>query len=199
MSTKPFLITVILIGAVCSARAQTIEVTPYLGYTTSGTLEQTAPEIDELRVTGGFTWGAQFDYFLSSNLGLEASWIQQETALQVSTARGRARLFDIDAGPLHGGLVYHFGNEGATLRPFVLGSAGATFFRASNVPSETKFSWAVGGGVKAYFGERFGVRVQARFSPTRLNASSDEFCGPFGFCADNLNQAEIGAGFVCRF
>ena len=157
-------------------------------------------QIDSLEIRGGFTWGAQLDYFLSPNLGLELSWTQQETALGLTASGRNARLFDVDAGQLHAGVLYQFGGKREGLRPFVLGTFGATFLRASDVASATKFSWAVGGGLKAYLGNHLGLRFQARYDPTRLgDGSSGEFCDPFGFCADTLHQFELGVGVLFRF
>jgi opacity protein-like surface antigen len=108
--------------------------------------------------------------------------------------------FNIDAGQLHGNFVYQFGDESAGVRPYVLGGLGATFFRSDNLQSETKFSWALGGGVKVYVDEQVGIKFQGKYNPTRLNdESSEPFCDPFGFCQSTLNQFELGVGLILRF
>ena len=45
-----------------------------------------------------------------------------------------------------------------------------------------------------------GIRGHFRYKPTVLNdESSGDFCDPFGFCQDTLQQIEIAAGGVIRF
>lgn len=199
----------ILIGAVVlgllllpsPARAQRhYEITPFIGYTTAGDINNIAPEITQLQISSGFTWGAQFGVFFGPNLGVELSWAQQETGLSLSTAAGSATPFDIDAGQLHGNFIYQFGVEDAKVRPYVLAGLGATFFRSAELRSETKLSWAVGGGAKVFLQEHIGIKLQAKYNPTRLgDESAGDFCDPFGFCQGGLNQFEFGGGLILRF
>jgi opacity protein-like surface antigen len=180
--------------------AQEIEITPLLGYTTAGNIERTARVIDNLEIASSFTWGAQAGFFFGSHLGFEVSWAQQETKLRLETGSGRATPFDIDAGQLHGNFIYQFSGEPSRVRPYVLAGLGATFFRSDNLESETKLSWAVGGGAKVFLQEHIGIKLQAKYNPTRLGGDSQgDFCDPFGFCQSTLNQFEIGGGVVFRF
>ena len=55
----------------------------------------------------------------------------------------------------------------AKLRPYALIGFGATN-SSGNDSSVTKFSYGLGGGLKYYFNDSIGVRVQARYSPTYL-------------------------------
>ncbi len=88
----------------------------------------------------------------------------------------------------------------AEVRPYVLAGAGATFFRSDSLESETKFSWGLGGGVKVYFDQWIGIKIQGKYNPTRLDdESSGDFCDPFGFCQSTLNQFELGVGLILRF
>lgn len=97
-------------------------------------------------------------------------------------------------------MTYQWGKEDARLRPFALAGLGAAFLSTSGIPGETKFSWAVGGGVKLRLGERTGIKLQARYAPTRLNdADAAPFCDPLGFCSGTLKQSEFFAGLVLRF
>ena len=199
---------VVLMGAVVwgllllstPARAQHYEITPFIGYTTAGDINNIAPEITQLQIAGGFTWGAQFGVFFGSNMGVELSWAQQETRLKLSTAAGSASPFDIDAGQLHGNFIYQFGEEDARVRPYLLAGLGATFFRSAELRSETKLSWAIGGGAKVFLQEHIGIKLQAKYNPTRLgDESAGDFCDPFGFCQGTLNQFELGGGLILRF
>ena len=76
---------------------------------------------------------------------------------------------------------------------------GATFLSATDLESETKLSWAAGGGLKWFPSKRVGARVQARYAPTVLGDSSSDVCDPFGFCQGSLHQFEFMGGLVLRF
>jgi opacity protein-like surface antigen len=104
------------------------------------------------------------------------------------------------AGQLHGNVVYRFNGADARLQPFAFAGLGATFFRAEDVPSETKFSFGFGGGARYFFARSIGVRGHVRYKPTMLgDTESDDFCDPFGFCQGTLHQVELAAGAVVRF
>lgn len=182
------------------AGAQSYEITPFIGYTTAGDIERIAPEITQLQIAGSFTWGAQFGVFFGPHMGVEVSWIQQETRLRLATTAGSASPFDIDAGQLHGNFIYQFAEEDARVRPYVLAGLGATFFRSAELQSETKLSFALGGGAKIFLQEHIGIKLQAKYNPTRLGGdSAGDFCDPFGFCQGTLNQFEFGGGLILRF
>jgi opacity protein-like surface antigen len=181
------------------AYAQRFEAAGLVGYTTRSSLETVAPGLQSLDIQGGFTWAAQFAYFFSPRFGVEASFARREDPLTLSTSDGTGELFDIDSRQLLGSVVYRFGNENVKLRPFLLGGLGATFFRAEDIPSETKLAWAVGGGVSMVPWPRFGFKLQAKFSPTALNDKGSDFCDPFGFCSSAIQPFELLGGIVFRF
>ena len=104
------------------------------------------------------------------------------------------------AAQLHGSFVYQFGDNEAKVRPYILAGLGTTFFSSSELDTETKFSWALGGGVKTFLTDALGLKFQAKYNPPSLNdESAGDFCDPFGFCSGTLSQFEIGAGVVFRF
>lgn len=181
------------------ASAETFEVAGLVGYTTAGGLEPKAIELDSYSIGGGFTWQGQFGYFVTPHLGVEASWAQREGALTLEIGSQSGELFVIETRQLLASVVYQWAREGAKVRPFVIGGLGATFFRADDIPSETKLAWAVGGGAKISLHRNFGIKLQARYNPTRLNDESSEFCDPFGFCASSVSSFELLSGVVFRF
>jgi hypothetical protein len=181
------------------AWAQRFEAAGLFGYTTSAGLDQVARELEDLEIGGGFTWSGQFDYFFTPRLGIEASWARREGEVTVTTRDGSGVLFDLDADQILGSVVYQWGAEESRIRPFVVGGLGATIFRAEDIPSETKFAWAAGGGLKLYFHRKLGIKVQAKLSSTLLNDESSDFCDPFGFCSSSVNPFELLSGVVFRF
>lgn len=182
------------------ARAQSWEMTPLVGYTPAVTLDRHAPEVDGVDIAGGFTWSFQAGRFLSPNLGVEAVWSEQFSAYRLEAAGGSAELYSISASHLHGNVVYQFGAADARLRPFVFGGGGATFFRARDIATESKFSFGLGGGVKYFPWRTIGFRGHVRYKPTMLDdEDAGDFCDAFGFCQSSLQQFEMMAGAVVRF
>ena len=185
-----------------SSEAQDIEVSPFLGlgYTTSGQLDRVAPGVSGLEISGGLTWGGDVQWFMNRRLAAGLSFARQESRLRLTTAAGSGDLFDLSIGHLHGSLTYQWGAPEAKVRPYALAGVGAAFLSAAGFPGETKLSWAIGGGVKYFLSSRVGLKLQARYAPTRLNdAEAAPFCDPLGFCSGTLNQGEFFGGLVLRF
>jgi hypothetical protein len=194
------LVVLVLTIASVSASAQSWELSGFGGYTSSVALDRHAPELTDLNIRGGFTFGIQAARFMSPHWGIEAVFSQQSSALEAITPAGSAELYGIEIAQLHANLVYQFGDDAARLRPFVFGGAGATFFDALDLDSSTKASFGLGGGVKYFPWSTIGLRGHLKYKPAMLNddAASD-FCEPFGFCQGWLRPIELGAGVTIRF
>jgi opacity protein-like surface antigen len=195
---KRLLALLVVLGA-HPAFAQGFEAELRGGYTTPGGITAAALGIEDLEIGGGFTWGASATYLLSPRYGIEASWTRQGGGLEIETRDGSAELFDTQVDQLQGAFVFQLGSDGARVRPFLTAGAGAAFFAADGLDSETKLSFGFGGGVKWAPAKRWGVRLQARYLPTHLDDTDSEFCDPFGFCQGWLHQFEMSGGIVVRF
>jgi opacity protein-like surface antigen len=193
-------VAVALLAAPLSAGAQSWEVSGLAGVTPSVGLERRAPELTDLSIREGFTWGVQAARALTSAWAVEALWMQQASALEAGTRAGTADMFTMTIGQLHGQAVYHLGRADSRLRPFLLAGAGATFFRADELESETKLSFGLGGGIKYFVSRNIGIRGHFRYKPTMLDDDqAGAFCDPFGFCQRMLNQVELAAAVIVRF
>jgi hypothetical protein len=182
------------------AAAQQIEVAAIAGYTTAVTLDTTADGVDELTIDGGMTWGARGTYFLTSRFGVEAFWNYQRTDLTMSAATGSADLFEMTIQQIVGNVVYRFGRPSRRVQPFVAGGAGAAFFSATDLDSDTRPAWNVGGGVTWLPWARFGVEGRVRYESIQLHErSGTEPCGPFDFCQGALRRVGITGAIVARF
>ena len=191
---------IVLLALSAPAWAQSWELSGVAAHTTSAGLDNQAPELIGLDVRGGFTWGAQLGRSFSRHWGAEVLWTQQSSALRLETGDGSADLFEMTVGQLHGNAVFQFGTVDSRMRPFVFAGVGATFLSGDNLQSETKLSFALGGGVKYFPWKRIGVRGHFRYKPTLLNdEDAGRFCDPFGFCQGTLQQIEFGAGAIVRF
>lgn len=195
-----FVAAMALIGSSAPAQAQSWEVSGLAAFTPSAGLDNQAPELSELNIAGGFTWGIQGARLFGPRWGAELLWTQQASALRLETDDGSADLFTMTIAHLHGEVVYHLGVADAKLRPFVFGGLGATFFRADDLESDTKFSFGLGAGVKYFRWETIGIRAHFRYKPTIMNdEDAGRFCDPFGFCQGTLSQVEFAGGAIVRF
>jgi opacity protein-like surface antigen len=181
------------------AYSQGWEAAALAGYTTPGGLDEDARTVEELKLAGSFTWGANLGYFFSERLGVEASWTRVGSGVELSAAAATQELFDVTIDRLHGSLVYQFGDAASRMRPFMTAGAGASIFGSTDIDTETKLSVGLGAGLKWLASKRLGARLQARYTPTYLNDSGSDFCDPFGFCQDWLHQLELTGGLVFRF
>ena len=139
-----------------AAFAQGLELELRGGYTTPGGLTAGALGVEDLEIAGGFTWGASATYFLSPRYGIEGSWTRQGGGLEIATGDGSAEMFETQVDQLQAAFVYQFGSAEARVRPFLSAGAGAAFYAADGLDSETKLSLALGGGVKWRPAKRWG-------------------------------------------
>lgn len=188
----------LLMIAAGSAPAQSWEASGLAGFTPSVGLEP-APELTEVNIRGGFTWGVQGGRFFTPRWGAEIVWTQQDSALEVATPAGAGDLYLITLSQLHANLVYEFGADGERLRPFVFGGGGATFLSADDLETSTKASFGLGGGLKYFPRASVGVRGQIRYKPTWLKDDAEGVCDPLGFCQAWLQPIELGVAVIIRF
>ena len=177
-------------------------ISPMIGYTTGGGLELGQNDLNDVSVTGGLTWGGQLGLSPKPGFAFEVSWMQQESHLSIA---GRDVL-GLAVGQLHGMFLFEKIAYGAKARPYLLLGAGATFFSPDRgFDTVSKFSWALGGGVKADMGEHLGLKIQAKYNPTYLTDDwGSTWCDPFYGCytvadPDYLDQGEFSAGLMYRF
>ena len=110
----------------------------------------------------------------------------------------------------HGYFAYNFGDTDAAARPYILGGLGATQYGSldtavGEIGGETQFSstWAL--GLKMFPGKNFGIRLEARWTPTYIKSDPEGYwCDPYWGCytvadAEFSNQYELSGGIILRF
>jgi hypothetical protein len=187
------------------ALAGGIEVTPTLGYRWGGefdnlTLDGTGAE---LVLDDAEEYGLIFTFPVTSRVDFEFRWSQQSTDLEPTLANVEAPT-DLTSDSYLGGIVVFFPVESKTIRPFVNFELGATQFDVNNgFSADTGFAYAIGGGSKFYFGDRFGLRVQASYLTGTIPAGQGIFCKSDycyeGSSRNSVSQVELTTGFVFRF
>ena len=194
------LVMTILVVSASAADAQSWDVSAMAGYTLPAELDQAARGVESTSVAGGINWQIATGRNFNPRWGAELLWGQQFASYNVESGGTTGTLFEMTIMQLQGNLLYSFAPTGSRLQPYVLAGLGSTFFSATDLQSETKFSMGFGGGVKMFVKDAIGIRGQFRYTPTFLNDSdATDFCDPFGFCQSVLGQFEITGGVTFRF
>jgi opacity protein-like surface antigen len=194
------LIAIITLSLAVPAAGQSTEIGGAIGYIPSASLDRSAPQFDETAIDGGLAFSFSAVRFLASRWGVEAAFIQQVSAFTFTTGDTKVELYDIDIAHVVGNIVYRFADASAKLRPFVFGGAGAAFFSADDLDSETKVSFGWGGGLAYSVSSSVSVEGRATYRPIVLNDSNaGDFCDAFGYCQSRLQQFDFMAGVKIRF
>ena len=181
--------------------AQSWEISGLAGYTPPSAIDRRARELNQLDVSGGFTWGVQGRG--SSHRDGAPKCV--DAAIVGAAARDHSRL--------HGPVYDHdWATAGAALS---IDSAVRIDARCSRLPSPVlarrsserrrrsvrdQLSLGFGGGVKYFFSRVAGVRGHVRYNrPCSTTHHLATSCDPFGFCQGTLQQVEFAAGAVVRF
>jgi hypothetical protein len=190
------------------SQAREIYISPMAGYTTAGSLELGEADLNDVKVDGGLTWGGQIGFQSSPGFTFEASWMQQESQLVLdrpSPLSPEPLAIDLKVGQLHGNFLFEKIGYGSTTRPYFLIGLGATFFNADgNFDTESRFSFALGAGVKIEASEKIGLKIQGKYNPTYLDEDwGSTWCDPFYGCyqvadPDYLDQGEFAAGLTYK-
>ena len=134
-------------------------ISPFFGYRFGGEVEN--------RDTGatysfedGPAYGVFLDYAPKDYYGrYELLWSHQDSSLDFHGDNGLGKV-DIKIDVIQIGGVLEFGEE--RLRTYVSAHAGATHFSSGDYGDDTKFSFGIGGGVKAFLTKNIYLRADIR-------------------------------------
>jgi hypothetical protein len=201
----------VLIACVAAGLAQVgyaetvhkFEFTPFYGYRFGGDFEdaETGADFD---IDSSPAWGGIFNVGLSELTQFEFYYSHQETELESSDALFEGRqLCDLDVDYYHVGGTYILTTD--AWQPFVVGTLGATHLSpdASGSDSLTRFSVGIGGGVRWFPREHFGLYLAGRAlftfigSDTSIHIENGETT--IHFRSDGLTQVELQAGLIFAF
>jgi hypothetical protein len=206
-----FLTTALLLVAAPVARAQTVEITPLVGYRIGGALSTTAgtgpaASIGEYEVKDSASFGAHLGFRVAADGEIEVLYSRQNTRLETGGLFTGEPLFDLALETWQAGGNYLFGEKGSRLRPYVGVGLGVTRLLPGppSLRDETRFCASFAGGVKVWLGRHLGLRLEARGFFTVLESDSDSFCGSGEGClihvsGSDIDQGELRTGLVLRF
>jgi hypothetical protein len=203
---------VALAGSAAWAQDPRVEISGTAGWTFSDGVN--VGSIDESPITVGpkdaFSWGARLGFMVTPNVEIGGLFNLQSTDLEVE-GFGLAADVSQKVYNYHGYLAYNFGESDASVRPYLLGGLGATQYGSietrlvGNVGGETQFSTTWAAGLKIFPGPNFGIRLEARWTPTYIKSDPEGYwCDPYWGCytvsdAEYSNQYELSGGITLRF
>jgi hypothetical protein len=191
------------------------EATLLAGYRIEGSIStKAAPDVPVLELDNAATFGLALDWRFDRYADAEIQYSYTKspaTSIVVDPLTGsiqRGQPYDMGIHDVTFGFLANFLPAGRPVRPYLGLGLGFTVLVPSNdFSSETKFTFSIAGGVRAYTSEHFGLRFEARWAPVYLFST-----GPGGYTCDLLNfvcssndtghviqQADFRLGAIFRF
>ena len=199
-----------LAGSAAFAQDPRVEISGTAGWTFSDGVNVGGLDDSPIRVDpkDAFSWGARLGFNLTPNVEIGGLFNLQSTDLEASGVVNLSvpqKIYNY-----HGYLAYNFGDSDAKARPYILGGLGATQYGSlqgttREFGGDTQFSTTWAAGVKIFPSPNFGIRLEARWTPTYIKSDPEGYwCDPYWGCytfaeAEYSNQYELSGGIVLRF
>jgi len=185
-----------------------VEITPFGGSRFGGVIDlNSSSNVDYLTIHSTWDYGALLDVDLVPHAQAEFMWNHQPTFLSAHDflTGTTSRIGQATLDMYHWSFLYELLQPGAKLQPYLVAGMGFTNYNTHGIVSlGNEFSYNLGGGVKYFFTRHVGLRLEARYSPSRTTEGTALFCDPFFGCfpAHVHNYAEQGQanlGLIFRF
>lgn len=187
-----------------------VEFTPFASFGFEGNFDDgfnDDEDFEDLHIDDANGYGLIVGFPVNRHFTVELSYSQQDTEifLDEDFLGLPLTLVELDIEYLHIGATFNFG--AGHVQPFLGVSGGLTRFTPDTIfddyEDETRFSAAVSGGLKIYFTDHVGVRLQARVMSTLIDDDEEAFCGRrecYYYDADTyLYQGELAGGLIFAF
>jgi hypothetical protein len=190
--------TLLLAATSSDIQAQAVELAPFFGWQFGGGFNNAGDPansaVNGLDIKNNWVYGLVLDVGIGRGIWLEFLADRENTELTSQVGGTPLFVSDIAVDYYHAGAIYQWTATGLKKPLGFFGlTAGATNFIPSDDRDSTlKFSFGVVLGVRSYFSERFGVRLESRFMATYINETTGLFCSDTGFCY------QIPAGTIMR-
>lgn len=187
---------------------QRFELMPFAGYRTSGSFNVNSLDHAKFVIEDGFNFGLTLGVITSEFTELEFMWSQTDSRLSGSLilpGQEREGFFDLHTSQFHLNFLYLFPKVNRRAVPYFLMGLGLTYADPKGETNgETRFSFSLGGGIKAMVNERMGIRLQAKWIPTYINSHSELWVDYWGFVyavpvSQYMSQWEFTGGIFFRF
>jgi hypothetical protein len=176
-----------------------VQLTPFAAYQSGGSVY--SPVYAEgYDFDGSLSWGGTLDVTIDGHWGIEALYSKQDTELVSGSGFGPA--IGVSLERMLVGIQEEKGEE--RLRYFGTLLLGATRFspRFDGYDSTTKFTGALGLGIKTFFTRNVGLRLEGRLFYTVVEADGGAICAGaclVTFSSSGLWQTDIGGGLIIAF
>ncbi|HET9132194.1 MAG TPA: outer membrane beta-barrel protein [Terriglobia bacterium] len=184
---------------VAASAQEKVEVSATFGYTaTSGfTIDPVLignTTINKIGVDSGFAFNIQGDYLFGENAAFGFMFAKQQSALSyrgatIGGTSGTTKVADLSVWNYQFPFTYNFLDNDAKVRPYLFIGLGWTQFSPGTVnPSighpilngrdlqtQNQFAMSLGGGVKYFVTPKFGIKGQARWTPTYVTSQADGY------------------------
>jgi opacity protein-like surface antigen len=210
-----FLIFLFTCGALSAHAQREYEVTPFFGARVGGNIDVTQqgnPNVDFLKIKNSEDYGILAGVSLWDNFQAEFMWNRQPTALSAHNPNDGTYTFlsNMNLDSYQADILYHFKGPDSKFRPFIVGGLGVSHFGLPPVNGQNplgfsnRFSFNLGGGVKYYFTQHFGVRAELRWSPSQTTQGQTQYCDPYYGCSPTMvtnmaEQVQANIGLIFRF
>jgi hypothetical protein len=178
----------------------TVQIAGFAGYQFGGSIFSETFE-QKFSFKSGLDYGGSLDIAIGQTWRFEVFYSRQDT--QLEGAGLDEGLFDVRVERLMAGLQEEKGEGSVKVFGTIL--AGATRFTPGNgeLSSDTRFSAGLGLGVKSFFTDNFGLRLEGHAFYTVVESGGGVFCTA-GFCAFNYSgsgiwQGDVSAGLFLAF
>ena len=203
MKKKLILIALMIAAFTFDGISQSIEITPYVGYTFGG---RVYGRYGELKVRSSESFGGALAIVMPHDVAIQFEYFRQPTVGEYRDYYDFSfnQTVDLDIDWYQLGFLKQVPMSDKMV-PFGGLSLGATYFNLKSDPGidQLSFSIALQGGVKLYLSDRIGLRLHARMlMPIQW--------GGFGFYAGSggsgasvnagtyFIQGDVGAGLIIR-
>ncbi len=222
MMRKPWWIASVLVLAaatVASAQGRGMEIGAWAGWTFSDGVSGQAVNAGDGNIYNridpqdSYSYGFSIAFLARQDVEVGFLWSRQESVLEVSGTT-TTEVGDMAINNYHGYAAWSHGRRSSRVRPYFLFGMGVTdpgtvrFEFPSGTPREiegnSRFSFTLGAGVKAYTQGALGARFGIRFTPTYVKSdASGYWCDPFWGCyvvgdPQYANQFELHGGLFLR-
>jgi hypothetical protein len=150
----------ILIAGMADAKAQRLELSPFIGYETGSTVYTS---LGYMYIGGGMDYGGNIDWSIGKNRYAEISYSHMVTTLNVDDGYNERYLFDLGVNYYSIGILQE-SKPLSKISPYGLFSLGWVNYnpQTDDYSGENKMHFSLAGGIKIKASERIGVRLQAR-------------------------------------
>jgi hypothetical protein len=177
-----------------------VQITPFAGYQFGGSVSS---ELFDSKYSfgSGLNYGGTIDFAISHSWRLELYYSRQDTQLEAS--RANLDLFDLKIERLMVGLLEEKG-EGS-VKYFGSLLLGATRYQpgTGDFSDSTHFTAGLGLGVKTFFTDNVGLRLEGHAFYTVVESNGGMFCVDgtclFNFSGRGIWQGDLAAGLIIAF